>query len=232
MNITAIIPARGGSKGIKMKNIKEFNGKPLIYWSIKQAQESKYINNIILTTDHSEIAKIGRECGASVPFLRPSNISQDLSTDYEFVEHYINFLKINFIEIPDIIVQLRPTYPTRSVNILDKCIKLFIENMETYDSLRTVIPFEKSPYKMYRIDNNTLMPLFKSVDNINEPYNRCRQELPQTYLHNGYIDIFNSSIIMDKKSITGDKIYPYVMNKDEYHDIDTLDDWQKAEKKK
>ena len=228
-NIVALIPARGGSKGIKMKNIKLFRDKPLIYWSIKQALDCKYINDVILTTDNKEIAKIGKNCGASVPFLRPTNISQDLSTDYEFVEHYLNFLKNNNKKIPDIIIQLRPTYPTRKLNILNECIELFINNYSNYDSLRTVIPFEKSPYKMYRINNNTLEPLFKKVDNINEPYNRCRQELPKTYIHNGYIDIFKSSIIYDKKSITGDKIFPYVMNNDEYHDIDTLKDWEKAE---
>ena len=81
MNITAIIPARGGSKKIPRKNIKLFLGKPLIYYSIKQAQESKYINRIILTTDDEEIRQIGIKYGAEAPFLRPKEISDDLSTD-------------------------------------------------------------------------------------------------------------------------------------------------------
>ena len=91
--------------------------------------------------------------------------------------------------MPDFIVQLRPTYPTRKVEILDKTIELFIENRDKYDSLRTIIPFDKSPFKMYRIIDKDLVPLFKEVNGIEEPYNQCRQNLPNTYLHNGYIDI-------------------------------------------
>ena len=86
---------------------------------------------------------------------------------------------------------------------------------------------EKSPYKMYRIDNNNLIPLFKSVEfnnhTIVEPYNHCRQNLPDVYLHNGYIDILNTDIVKNN-TISGAKIFPYVMSKDEIHDIDNLKD--------
>ena len=82
---------------------------------------------------------------------------------------------------------------------------------------------------MYRIQDNELTPLFEEVDGIKEPYNKCRQILPETYIHNGYIDIIKSDIVYKKNSITGDKIYPYVMDKNEYHDIDTIEDWKKAE---
>jgi N-acylneuraminate cytidylyltransferase len=228
MYILAIIPARGGSKGIPRKNIKPFNSKPLIYWSIDQAKRSKYITRIIISTDDDEIKNIGLKYGAEVPFLRPTDISDDLSTDYEFMDHCINWLKTNEKKLPDLIIQLRPTYPTRSVKIIDKCIEKLI-NVRNYDSLRTVIPFEKSPYKMYRINNNTLNPLFEEVNGLKEPYNRCRQELPQTYLHNGYVDIIWTKTIIEKRSITGNKIYPYIMSGNEYHDIDTYDDWIKAE---
>jgi len=228
MYILAIIPARGGSKGIPRKNIKPLNSKPLIYWSIDQAKRSKYITRIIISTDDDEIKNIGLKYGAEVPFLRPTDISDDLSTDYEFMDHCINWLKTNEKKLPDLIIQLRPTYPTRSVKIIDKCIEKLI-NVRNYDSLRTVIPFEKSPYKMYRINNNTLNPLFEEVNGLKEPYNRCRQELPQTYLHNGYVDIIWTKTIIEKRSITGNKIYPYIMSGNEYHDIDTYDDWIKAE---
>lgn len=230
MKILCIIPARGGSKGIKNKNIKLFRGEPLINWSIKLALECDKIDRIICSTDSIEIAKKARDSGAETPFLRPNSISGDLSTDYECIEHCLKYLKINDNYIPDIIVQLRPTYPTRSLKILNKTINLFIENYNKYDSLRTVIKYDKSPYKMYSLNNNVLVPLFNEINNIKEPYNRCRQELPETYLHNGYIDIIKNDTIIKLKSVTGNKIYPYIMNKDEYHDIDTLDDWNKAEK--
>lgn len=228
MKILALIPARSGSKGIPDKNIKKFNGKPLIYWSIKHAKESKYIDKIIVSTDSVKYADIAKNYGAEVPFLRPVSISQDLSTDYEFVEHCLNWLKNNDKYYPDIIVQLRPTYPNRNVELIDDIIKIFLNNYTNYDSLRTVVPFEKSAFKMYKINDNVLYPLFNKIDNILEPYNQCRQILPKCYLHNGYLDIFKSNIIFTKKSISGDKIYPYIMDMNKINDIDTLNDWSNA----
>lgn len=228
MNILCIIPARSGSKGIPHKNIKNLCGKPLLSWSIEQAQKSKYKMRIIVSTDSEKYAEVAREYGAETPFLRPKDISQDLSTDYEFIIHALEELKKeNYV--PDFIVQLRPTYPTRKVETLDKTIELFIENREKYDSLRTVIPFDKSPYKMYRIEDNELKPLFREVNGILEPYNQCRQNLPEAYLHNGYIDILNTNIVLNGR-ISGERIYPFLMCKNEYHDIDYEEDFKEVEK--
>ena len=224
MKILCIIPARSGSKGLTNKNILNFQGLPMLVWSIKQAQQSNYNKDIriILSTDSEEYRQIGLKYGAEVLFLRPKEISGDLSTDYECIKHCLDYLEKEDY-IPDFIIQLRPTYPTRKVEILNDCIKTFIEKRNEYDSLRTVIPFEKSPYKMYRVLDNKLKPLFPVVDSIIEPYNECRQKLPDTYLHNGYIDILNTNIVKNG-TISGDNIYPYIMSKNEYHDIDTLKD--------
>ena len=228
MNILALIPARSGSKGIPHKNIKNFKNKPLLTWSIEQAKSSKYINRIIVSTDSEEYAKIANQYGAETPFLRPKEISGDLSTDKEFIKHAVKWLRENENYKPELIVQLRPTYPTRKVNIIDETIKIMMDE-KRYDSLRTVIPFNKSPFKMYRIIKERLIPLHQSVDKKLEPYNLCRQALPDTYLHNGYIDIIRTHSLILRNSITGYRIYPYVMNQDEYHDIDNLEDWEKAE---
>jgi len=231
MKILVLIPARSGSKGIINKNIIEYNGKPMIYWSIKNALDSRYNNNnnmrIIVSTDSQEYSDIARKYNAEVPTLRPQNISDDLSTDYEFTIHMLDYLKDNENYIPDIVVQLRPTYPSRKTNILDKAISKFITNINNYDSLRSVIKMDKSPYKMYSINkNNTyLEPLFNTYKSYNEPYNLPRQLLPDIYLHNGCIDIFKIKIIYEKKSITGDNILPFIM--DENDDIDTLNDINK-----
>jgi len=230
MYVLALIPARGGSKGIKMKNIKEFKGNPLIYWSIKLALDCKVVNRVIVSTDNENIKRVAEECGADVPFLRPKEISGDLSTDYEFIKHCLDYLKENGEDEPDIIVQLRPTYPTRKLDILNETLDIFIKNLDNYDSLRTVYEMEKSPYKMYNIEDGELKPLFKEVKGIKEPYNQCRQLLPKTYIHNGYIDLIKTEIVEKKGSITGDRIYPYLMSKEEYHDIDTEEDWKDAEK--
>ena len=229
MYVLALIPARGGSKGIKMKNIKEFRGKPLIYWSIKLALDCKVVNRVIVSTDNKNIKRVAEECGADVPFLRPKEISGDLSPDYEFIKHCLDYLKENGEDEPDIIVQLRPTYPTRKLEILNETLDIFIKNLDKYDSLRTVYEMEKSPYKMYNIEDGELKPLFKEVKGIKEPYNQCRQLLPKTYIHNGYIDLIKTEIVEKKYSITGDRIYPYLMSKEEYHDIDTEEDWKDAE---
>lgn len=228
MNILCIIPARSGSKGIMNKNIKILNGKPLIAWSIEQAKESKYIDNmrIIVSTDSQKYANIAESYGAEVPFLRPDNISEDTSTDYECIKHCVDWLKKNDKYTPDIIVHLRPTQPKRRVYDIDICIDTYIKNKEKYDSLRSVILFKKSPYKMYRIENEALVPLFHEVDNIKEPYNQCRQILPQCYLHNGYIDILKIETL-DNGTISGDRIYPYVMKEEDNIDIDTDDDFNK-----
>jgi N-acylneuraminate cytidylyltransferase len=239
MKILVIIPARSGSKGIPHKNIKDFNGLPLLVHSINQAKESYYFNcnkhsmKIHVSTDSNEYAKIAINAGADVPFLRPDEISQDYSIDYEFIKFTLDeYKKIDYI--PDIILQLRPTQPCRKVEDINTCLDIFIENYKEYDSLRTVVPFEKSPFKMYILSNNEkeLYPLFEDLglgDNkIIEPFNQCRQYLPQAYLHNGYIDIIKTSIV-DTGTISGSKIYPYVMTSYDTIDIDTEEDWVKAE---
>ena len=228
--ILCLIPARSGSKGLKDKNIRDFKGKPLIAHSIHQAKECDFVESmrIIVTTDSKKYAEVAKKYGAEVPFIRPADISQDMSTDLEFMKHAVHWLKENENYEADIILQLRPTQPLRKVEDINKTLSIFIENYANFDSLRTVIEFEKSPYKMYRINNNVLEPLFTSVDDItNEPYNQCRQKLPTTYLHNGYIDILKTSILQEDK-ISGSKIFPYIMNKKDSIDIDTEEDWIKA----
>lgn len=228
--ILCIIPARSGSKGIKHKNIKIFKNKPLIAWSIEQAKLSDYKMRIIVSTDIEEYRNIALKYGAEVPFLRPNAISQDKSIDIELIKHAINFLEEEEKYKPDIILQLRPTQPLRKIEDINNCLKIFIENFDKYDSLRTVVEYEKSPFKMYTInqDKTNLIPLFDNINNIKEPFNQCRQFLPKTYLHNGYIDIIKTSILKDD-TISGKNIYPYIMDKSDTIDIDNINDWNKAE---
>lgn len=223
VKILCIIPARSGSKGIKNKNIMDFNGKPLLVWSIEQAQKCKYNMKIVVSTDSNEYANISKKYGAEVPFLRPNNISADLSTDFEFIDHCIKWLKTNENYTCDIILQLRPTSPTRNIEDINKALQIFIKNRNKFDSLRSVIPFDKSPYKMYTLNNNILTPLFNEINNIQEPYNKPRQILPQCYLHNGYIDILNTSIL-NENTISGKNILPFIMEQNDNLDIDVISD--------
>lgn len=223
----SIIPARSGSKGIIDKNIQNFNGKPLIAWTIEQSLQCKQICDTYVSTDSKNYALISEKFGAKVPFLRPSNISKDLSTDYEFVNHFINNTTFEYKDI----IQLRPTFPIRKSSLITSCIDTYYENYNEIDSLRTVTCTTKSPFKMYTIDSNKkqLIPLFETFGNIKQPYNQCRQILPDTYLHNGCIDIFKKSTIYEHKNVTGEHIYPYVMNEHDGVDIDIHDDWKLAE---
>ena len=231
MKILCIIPARSGSKGIPHKNIKKLNGLPLIAYSIKQALQTKYYKNkqmdIIVSTDSEEYKKVAEKYGANVPVLRPKEISLDNSTDYEFIKHMVDYQKSKGIKY-EMILQLRPTQPIRKVSDIDKCLDIFVKEYLNYDSLRTVIENDKTPYKMYSLEDNHLKSLLK-VDGIKEPFNMGRQYLPKTYLHNGYIDILKPELLEDEM-ISGERIYGYVMNKEDKYDIDTLEDWEKTEK--
>ena len=226
--ILCLIPARSGSKGIPNKNIKNFKGKPLLAWSIEQARESTYNMRIVVSTDSLEYKSIAEKYGAEVPFLRPEKISKDLSNDYEFINHALSWLEKYEHYKPDIILQLRPTQPCRKVRDIDKCLDLFIQNYNAYDSLRTVVEYEKSPYKMYKIKDKNLIPLYKELNGVSEPFNQCRQILPKTYLHNGYIDIIKVKIIKDGK-ISGEKIYPFVMEKNDTIDMPKMSNHRTAE---
>ena len=223
-SILCIIPARCGSKGIIDKNIKLYKDKPLIAWSIEQAKKCKHKMRIIVSTDSEIYATIAKTYGAEVPFIRPSEISGDLSLDIEFMHHCVNWLETNENYKSDIILQLRATSPLRKISDINNALDIFLQVRSNYDSLRSVIEIEKSPYKMYNVINDNLTPLFKSVNGINEVYNQCRQVLPKCYLHNGYIDIFNTTIL-SQNTISGEKIYPYIMNENDNNDIDNYTDW-------
>ena len=227
MNIIAIIPARSGSKGIPDKNIKLYKGIPLLAHSIKIALDSPYINKVYLSTDSEEYQKIGLEYGAYAMPLRPKEISDDLSADIDAFKHLLTHL--NEKEKPDIIVHLRPTYPNRSLELLNECIELFIAKINDYDSLRTVVPIKKTPYKMYYIDNELLIPYIGNHPNLREPFNQARQNFPESYLHNGCIDIVKTDVILKNNLLSGTKILPFIMDEDETCDIDDLTDFAKSE---
>ena len=127
-------------------------------------------------------------------------------------------------------VHLRPTYPNRKNGLLDECIKRYLEKKEEYTSLRTIIPTEMIPYKMYHMEDSELVPIFKEFSNIKEPYNQCRQIFPNTYVHNGCIDIISIETI-ENGSMTGERIYGYIMDKSEDGDIDTEEDMKRVKEK-
>jgi N-acylneuraminate cytidylyltransferase len=226
--VLAIIPARGGSKSIPRKNIKLFAGYPLIAFSIAAGLAAESISRVIVSTDDEEIAEISTDFGAEVPFYRPEEISRDETPDLPVFKHALEWLQSNEGYQPEIVVQLRPTSPLRRKEIINQSVYKLIENPEA-DSIRTVcVPFQ-NPFKMWQITNNGLMrPLIDS--DFKEAYNLPRQALPEVYWQTGYVDAAWTETIVEKNSMTSDYILPMVIDAEEWIDIDSPDDWRRAER--
>ena len=223
MKVLAVIPARSGSKSIAHKNIREINGKPMIAYSIEHAVSSKWINRIIVSTDSEEYANIAKSYGAEIPFLRPLQYAQDHSLDFDVFWHVLTTLQATEKYLPDIVVQLRPTYPIRNVSDIDNMIMLLLRN-EKVDSVRSISKAKEIPYKMWhKHHDGSLSPLMKDIP---ECYNMPRQDLPEVYYQNACIDVFRPQVILEKKSMSGDYILGYEM--DENYDIDTEEDFKRV----
>ena len=209
-SIIALIPARGGSKGIPGKNIMTVSGKPLIAYSILQAVESKYINRIIVSTDDEEIAKTAEEWGAEIPFVRPAEYAQDSSPDIDTFRHALTWLKDNEDYLPELIVHLRPTGPVRRVKIIDEAILKIMENSKV-DALRSVSPALQTPYKMWRISEEGYLKPILTLDSVPDCQSIPRQNLPMVYWQNGYVDIIRPRAILDKNSMWGEIVIPFII---------------------
>ncbi|MCL4531084.1 MAG: acylneuraminate cytidylyltransferase [Chloroflexi bacterium] len=227
--ILAIIPARGGSKGIPRKNIRRFAGYPLVAWSIAAGKQSKTVTRVIVSTDDEEIAAVANQFGAETPFLRPAELAQDKTTDLPVFEHALKWLEEKEGYKPDVVVQLRPTSPIRPVKCVDNAIKILLDHNDA-DCVRGVVPAGQNPHKMWRIsyENEPMAPLLQ-VDGIKEPYNAPRQILPPIYWQTGHIDAIRASTILQKSSMTGERVYPLIIDPRYTVDIDNLSDWAKYE---
>lgn len=224
--IIAVIPARGGSKGIKKKNIILLGGKPLIAYSIEVAKKSPLIDRVIVTTDSPEIARVAEEYGAEVPFIRPSELAQDDTPAYPVLRHTLKFLEEKENFKPDIIVWLEPPNPFRTAEKIDEAIKIFEADKEA-DSMRGVCEPFQNPFKMWILNGKYLEPLMKQEGT---DYNSLpRQKLRKVYWQNGYIYLLRYDTVMKKGNFHGDKILPFILSKDEFIDIDSEEDLKLAE---
>ena len=222
--VLALIPARGGSKGIPRKNIRDFAGAPLIAYSIAAGLQAQHVTRVIVSTDDEEIAAVARQWGAETPFLRPTELAQDDITDLPVFQQALAWLAEYEAYHPEFVVQLRPTSPIRPVGLIDDAIELLLTNPQA-DCVRGVVPSGQNPFKMWQIepDSHQLKPLL-SLPNVKEPYNAPRQELPKTYWQTGHIDVIRTSTILEKGSLTGDVILPILIDPRYTVDIDTPSD--------
>lgn len=227
--VLALIPARGGSKSIPRKNIIDFAGHPLIAYSIAAGLAAETVSRVIVSTDDEEIAEISRHYGAETPFIRPDEHAGDHTPDLPVFLHALTWLEENEGYEPDIVIQLRPTSPFRRVRHIDEAVYRLLEHPEA-DAIRTVcIPFQ-NPFKMWRIGpEGFMLPIGIDLGVPNEPYNQPRQVLPEIYWQTGYVDAAWSDTLIKKNSMTGDLILPLIIDPSEWVDIDSPDDWRRAE---
>jgi len=218
LEVLALIPARGGSKSMPRKNLREVGGKPMVAHSIDHALGARRITRVILTTDDDEIADAGKRAGAEVPFLRPSELAGDFSTDYEFVRHSLEWLRDNEGYSPDMVAQLRPTTTIRDVGLIDRAIDALAAKPDA-DSLRAVVAVCFTPYKMWRIEKSGFISPLLSLDGVAEPYNQPRQLLPDCFQQDGFLDITRPRTIFEQGSITGTRILPFFLDRESV-DID------------
>jgi N-acylneuraminate cytidylyltransferase len=220
MNPLIIIPARGGSKGVPRKNIKNLNGKPLIQYTIAAALEIFDAKNICVTTDDLEIRKAAEETGIVVPFLRPKELATDTAGSYEVLLHAIDFYEKQGY-IADVIVLLQPTSPFRTKRHIEEALKLYDNHIDMVVSVKET---KSNPYYvLYEENENGFLRKSKESN-----FTR-RQDCPKVWEYNGAVYIINTASLKKQGINAFDKIIKYEMDEFSSHDIDTLFDWKLAE---
>jgi CMP-N,N'-diacetyllegionaminic acid synthase len=225
MKILAIIPARGGSKGIPNKNIKVLNGKPLLAYTCEIALQSKYLSEVILSSEDETIIKVGEKCGINVPFVRPLYLAQDNTPTIDVIIHALEWYHKQSVFF-DAVCLLQVTCPFRTLHFLDASITKFIDS--ECDSLISVqkVPHQFNPHWTFEQNNDGHLKIVTGEKNIISR----RQELPTTYYRDGSIYLTKTVVLLKQYSLYGETI-AYNESPSEYNiNIDTPEDWEKAEK--
>ena len=216
----AIIPARGGSKGLPGKNIKELCGKPLIAWSIEAGLKSKYIDELVVSTDYQDIADIAKEYGANVPFLRPDYLARDTATSFDAVKHTIDFYKNELGKEFDYIVLLEPTSPLREIEDIDLAIEKLLSS-----SAESIVGISKTE------DQNPAFLINKDQDNYLSGYENKdmkvlrRQDISDVYFFEGTIYISQTNILLNEETFYHKNTIGYEVPKYKSLEIDDIDDF-------
>lgn len=219
--ILAVIPARAGSKGIKDKNIRDLCGKPLIAYSIEVAKKCEYIDEVFVSTDSTRIKEIAESYGAAVPFLRSEELASDEAKIIDALLFSLDKLAA-MNEKFDYIILLQPTQPIRSVRLLKNVIEKMIN--EDLQSLVTICPVEECPILMRTMSaDGKLNPVLNTTSTVR------RQDFPAFYKVNGSVYMNRIDETFNKDTSLNDNSYGYVMNREDSIDIDTIDDFEKAE---
>jgi|LWDU01.1.fsa_nt_gi CMP-N-acetylneuraminic acid synthetase len=224
MRVLAIIPARGGSKGIPKKNIVKINNIPLIGYTIDAALASRYLTDVVVSTDDHEIAKISKKLGANVPFIRPELLALDDTESAPVIEHALLFMERSKNITYDAVLMLQPTSPLRTSKHIEDSIELFKSNK--CDSVVSVVSVGGNhPFRMKRLVGKQL------INFIDQGFwdMRPRQSLPNVYIRNGAIYLINRDTFIQRQQLIGEACLGYVMNDYDSVNIDTFIDLKIAE---
>ena len=224
MRVLGLIPARGGSKGVPRKNVRELGGKPLIAYSIDAARAATRIDRVVVSTEDEEIAAISKSLGAEVPFVRPGALAQD---DTPMLPVIVHALKTVIADgwMPDAVCLLQPTFPFRRPEDIDACIDaLSARGADCVISVHRV-PHHFNPHWVYFEQPDGTLRLATGE---REPIPR-RQELPPAFHRSGAIYVTRAAVITEQGSLYGDSVVGYETSTENSYNIDTIEDWERAE---
>ena len=216
----AIIPARGGSKGLPGKNTKELCGKPLIAWSIEAGLKSKYLDKVVVSTDYQSIADIAKEYGASVPFLRPDYLASDTATSFDAVKHTIDYYKNELNKEFDYIVLLEPTSPLREVDDIDNMIEKILTMEDRFDSIVSIGEVHEHPSIMKKIINHTLIQYWKDLEMTTR-----RQDNDIAFFPYGVAYIVKKNIFLSEKTFYTKRNTFFEVKRYQCYEIDDIYDF-------
>lgn len=225
MRILAIIPARGGSKGVPGKNIKLLNGRPLLLYTTETALQSQYLTEVILSSEDDHVIDVGKMAGVKVPFVRPVVLAQDSTPSIDVIIHALEWFQKQAVFF-DAVCLLQVTCPFRTVAFLDESLVKFMES--GCDSLISVqkVPHEFNPHWTFEVNKDGNLKIATGEEAIITR----RQELPEAYHRDGSIYITKTDVLLKQKSLFGNSVAFNESPSDFYVNIDTLEDWKKAEK--
>lgn len=219
-SVVAIIPARGGSKGLPGKNIRDLCGKPLIAWSIEAGLSSRYVDEVMVTTDNEAIAEIGRQHGALVPFLRPAELASDTATSYSVVRHALDFYGANRGRSFDYVVLLEPTSPLRAPNDIDSMLEALLLLSADYDAIISVGEVRQHPAITKRLSGRDIKPYCCNLE-----VKTRRQDQEAAYFPYGVAYIIKTSILFQEKTFYPRRTTYKTIQRYQCYEIDDLYDF-------
>jgi len=226
MRVIGLVPARGGSKGVPRKNIRPLGGKPLLQYTAEAARAAALLDRVILSTEDAEIAEVGRRCGLEVPFMRPAELAADSTPSVLVVRHALAWLGERG-ETYDAVCLLQPTHPLRLPADIDGCIRMLSDTGADAVVTVSAVPPEFNPHWVFFRTGEGFLRLSTGEE---KPIPR-RQELPPAFHREGSVYVTRCDVLMNTDSLLGRRLAGYPVDPARSVNIDTLDDWKRAEER-